>query len=269
MDTRSGKGQRPQFCVRTWKEHFTLFAALAFAAVASAAPSQKLTNAFMRDSSRFEVASIRMVPERDAGYTSISPSGAGLFTMRNVTLQFVIGWAFDVESDRVSGGPHWIDRQRYDISARPAGDASLSYKQLMPLVQQLLRDRFHLACHRVTKDFKGYDLVVSGKGLKLSPTKGGATYGQLLVNRIDARNVPVSFIASALGRPLGQPVEDKTGLTGNYDFHIRFAPFDKPDSSLPSIFTALEQLGLKLQKQKNVPEETLVIDHVDRIPTAN
>jgi len=40
-------------------------------------------------------------------------------------------------------------------------------------------------------------------------------------------------------------------------------------SSLPSIFTALqEQLGLKLVSQK-VPVDTLVIDHVDKIPTEN
>lgn len=267
--TGSGNSQRRHFRFPLYQQLLVLFAAATLSAPALAAPPQQQRKTTAGRSTGFEVAAIRMVPERDAGLFSESPSGAGLFTMRNVNLQFLIGWAFDVESDRVLDGPDWIDRQLYDVSARPAGDAGMSYEQLRPLVQQLLRDRFHLACHRVTKDFKGYDLIVTGKRPSVTPTKGGATYGYLMANRIDAQNVPMGFIASILGRPLRQPVEDKTGLKGNYDFHIKFAPFDAADSSLPSIFTVVEQLGLKLQKQKNVPEEILVIDHVDRVPTPN
>lgn len=269
MHRATGNEQRQPSCLKIRPRSYAALAAVAFATLASVAPSQQFTPASLHGKTRFEVASIRMVPERDAGFTSISPAGAGLFTMHNVTLQLAIGWAFNVESDRVLNGPDWIDRQRYDISARPEAGAGLSYEQLRPLMQRLLRDRFHLACHRVTKNFKGYDLVVSGKSPKVTPTKGGATHGYIFVNGIDVKNAPMSYIASILGRPLQQPVEDKTGLKGNYDFHIKFAPFDKPDSPLPSIFTAVEQLGLKLEKQKDVPEETLVIDHVDRVPTPN
>jgi uncharacterized protein (TIGR03435 family) len=212
-----------------WKQFVALFAAAALSAVATAAPPPQRTQATMRSSTAFEVASIRLVPERDAGYFSMSPSGAGLFTMHNVNLKFAISWAFGVDTDRVSSGPDWIDRQLYDISARPAGDAGLSYEQLRPLMQQLLRDRFHLACHPVIRDFKGYALVVPRKSPKVPPTKGGATHIYIFADGIDAQNAPMSSIAGALGRPLQQPVEDKTGLMGNYDFHINFAPFDKPE----------------------------------------
>lgn len=261
LDRAAENGQRPQFRLNLWRAvSWVLFVSLAHAAAPQQLPSTK---------TGFEVASIRMVSERDAGYFSMSPSGAGLFTMHNVNLQFAIAWAYGVDSDRVSGGPDWIDRQDYDISARPAGDAGLSYEQLRPLLQQLLQDRFHLQCHRLTKGFNGYDLVLSGKGQKLTPTRGGATHIYLFANGIDAQNAPMNSIAGVLGRPLQQPVEDKTGLNGNYDFHIKFAPFDKPDSSLPSLFTALEQLGLKLERDKSVPQQILVIDHVDRVPTSN
>lgn len=68
---------------------------------------------------------------------------------------------------------------------------------------------------------------------------------------------------------LNQPVVDETGLKGNYDIDLKFAPMNDIESSLPSIFTAVqEQLGLKLEKQ-TVQEDVFVIDHIDKVPTEN
>jgi bla regulator protein blaR1 len=89
-----------------------------------------------------------------------------------------------------------------------------------------------------------------------------------------------------LSRLVGRPILDKTGLAGPFDMHLEFAP----DSSMPgfagrggpgepgtpppsadpegpSIFTALQHLGLKLEPGKG-PVEILVIDHVER-PSEN
>jgi uncharacterized protein (TIGR03435 family) len=75
-------------------------------------------------------------------------------------------------------------------------------------------------------------------------------------------------------------VQDMTGLSGYYEFDLTWTPQDKvlaapdntptaPDDRPPSIFTALqEQLGLKLEPRK-FPIETVVVDHVERVPTAN
>ncbi len=81
---------------------------------------------------------------------------------------------------------------------------------------------------------------------------------------------------------------DQTGLTGKYDFTLRWTPdqgsvatparpdgpipeTDSPTSSEgsgPSIFTAVqEQLGLKLESTKG-PVEIIVIDHIER-PSEN
>jgi uncharacterized protein (TIGR03435 family) len=67
---------------------------------------------------------------------------------------------------------------------------------------------------------------------------------------------------------------DQTGLTGNFDFTLEFAPLpgaDTPASSssaLPSLFTALEeQLSLKLKTQ-TAPVDVIVIDHVEQ-PSEN
>ncbi len=67
---------------------------------------------------------------------------------------------------------------------------------------------------------------------------------------------------------------DKTGLAGNYDFTLTFAPVLPPDVSRdnlspelrdrPTIFNALrDQLGLKLTAERG-PVEYYVIDSVER-----
>jgi len=68
-------------------------------------------------------------------------------------------------------------------------------------------------------------------------------------------------------------VLDKTGLTGAYEFTLRYTPDNAPQppsggADAPSLSTALqEQLGLKLEPGKG-PVEIIVIDHVER-PSGN
>ncbi len=63
----------------------------------------------------------------------------------------------------------------------------------------------------------------------------------------------------------GRVVVDRTGLTGDYEFTLRYAPDGRTTSSdVPSLFTALEeQLGLKLVPDR-APLQVLVIDRIDR-----
>ena len=100
-------------------------------------------------------------------------------------------------------------------------------------------------------------------------------------------------LAKLLSNRFDGPVVDQTGLTGKYDLRLRYdpaslpggrgAPIGKdihdepgarpdggdPDGGPPSIFSALQQqLGLKLEAKKG-PVELLVIDHVEKMPTAN
>jgi uncharacterized protein (TIGR03435 family) len=87
------------------------------------------------------------------------------------------------------------------------------------------------------------------------------------------------FCGTLGGLILDSPVIDKTGVAGMFDFHLEFgygipnaklrlppaAPPDDPDG--PTIFTAVEKLGLKLERTKG-PGEFLIIDHVER-PSEN
>jgi uncharacterized protein (TIGR03435 family) len=94
--------------------------------------------------------------------------------------------------------------------------------------------------------------------------------------------VPVSRIAQLLAQSVGRPVIDKTGLTGYFDFTLRWTP--QPGSEMPvrpageppaapppaadpdgpNLFTAIqEQLGLKLESGRG-PVEVIVIDRLEK-----
>jgi uncharacterized protein (TIGR03435 family) len=217
----------------------------------------------------FEVASIRLSPPGKDGLTSISPVGTSRFTAKNASLTLLIEMAFDINDYQIAGTPNWSDSTLYDISAAAESGVNLTYEQLGPRLQQLLEKRLHLTVHREMKSVKGYGLVVAKGGPKLQTSKGPGGQAYILDNGLRGQNMPIKALAFMLNRPTGRPIADKTGIEGNYDIKLDYAPNATTDSPLPSVFTALqEQLGLKLVPQQ-VPVEMLVIDHVDRQPTEN
>jgi uncharacterized protein (TIGR03435 family) len=92
--------------------------------------------------------------------------------------------------------------------------------------------------------------------------------------RAGARDVSMEDIAGWLSAEgdTDLRIEDRTGLSGNFDLVFEFAPEHGPstgaDSSVPTFKDALkDQLGLKLEKQK-ASARFFVIDHVER-PSEN
>ena len=231
----------------------------------------------------FEVASIRLNTSTECCTTWTTIYPANRFTASRISLDLLTSIAYKGIGNRnISGGPSWFDSQLYDISAKVEGDGGLTREQMQPLLQNLLKDRFHLVAHREQKLVSGYALVVAKGGLKLHPdalqpskkvdsadTKAEQPGGQILQNELRGWKMDFGFLASLLEIPAGGHVIDKTGVSGDYDIKLSYATARFPDANLPDIFTALqEQLGLKLVPQK-VPIDILVIDHVDRIPTEN
>ena len=218
----------------------------------------------------FEVAAIRL-SQPSASSFYINGWGTDQFTGRNVTLQLLISIAYNVPNYKnILGAPGWLDSQRYDIEAKTEGSQILNFEQLREPLRLLLEQRFHLVIHRDTKVGQGFALVVAKGGPKLKPSKEGEQpYGTTNPNGIESPATKLRELALMLEDPAGGPVVDKTGIAGTYNFNLNFAPANHPDSSLPSVFTVVqEQLGLKLVPQK-VPIDTLVIDHVDKVPTEN
>ena len=222
----------------------------------------------------FEVVSIHIVDPNDSGNplrSSLSSFPTNLFEMKGSPLSFLIQFAYKIDmQDYISAMPGWMDTQEYDISAKVEGDQLLTLEQMRPMLQRLLEQRFHFAFHRETKMISGFKLIVAKGGPKLYPSKDNSNpSAQMFSNRIDVGHMDTEHIASVLAHKAGQPVVDKTGLSGIYDFTLSYSPASDSSSSLPDFFTALqEQLGLKLESQK-VPVDFLVIDHIDKIPTEN
>jgi uncharacterized protein (TIGR03435 family) len=91
-----------------------------------------------------------------------------------------------------------------------------------------------------------------------------------------AQAVPISNLVGILSMQLHRQVIDKTGLTGKYDFTLKFAtenPHEdsasaaEPETAPPLITAVQEQLGLKLEPAKG-PVDTIVVDHVEQ-PSEN
>jgi len=233
----------------------------------------------------FEVATIK--PNKTAGGWRMQPTPDG-YTAMNVSLRHMVQEAYGVYDDKLlSGGPAWIDRDKFDLEAKfdaaaIPGAKNLTYRQRADMLQPLLTDRFHLKVHHESKEFPVYNLVIAKGGLKLQQSKPENIYQGLsgpscLFRRSRSGYIQVEGcmpkdLEDQLRYATGRTVIDKTGLTTRYDFALRWTPedtpVDSPNASGPSIFTAVqEQLGLKLEPS-TAPLDVLVIDHVEP-PTPN
>lgn len=225
---------------------------------------------------------------------------------KNLTLQELLKLAYGVQASQISGGPDWLATATFNIEAK-LGDATVSeLKKLSPeqqkmerdlMFQNLLADQFKVALHRESRLLPGYALVIAKNGPKVQPSKPGDTYPNGIKGLdglpagphrfnfgpegVVVQALPMSFVSNSLATHLGQPVVDRTGLTGDYDFTMKFSPRDEPAaqsneqtgtkttpvSSISARNAALiaaveEQLGLKLDPQ-TIPLPVLVIDRAE------
>jgi uncharacterized protein (TIGR03435 family) len=252
----------------------------------------------------YEVASIKPdVSDHTSSSTSNPPDG---YVATNTTVATLIQSAYGILNFQLVGGPDWINSERYVVDAKMDAETADAVHKLKPedrmlarqqMLRALLVDRVKLTTHSETRDLPVYFLVIAKNGSKLQQAKPGDTYadgfkgpgspmGQGVsssTNRfstsIKAQGMPIASLLPLLGRPLARPVLDKTGLTGNFDFTLKFAiarpaPDETlnggpvPDSDLPFLLEAIQQqLGLKLEPGKG-PVEVIVIDHIER-PSGN
>ncbi len=227
----------------------------------------------------FDVASIRQSdPGSLNGGIKALPGGNG-YTASNIPVKLMISLMYRVPMRQISGGPDWIESDRYDVEAR--ADRQYTLDDLHIMYQNLLADRFNLKFHKEVKEGPVYALSLDTPGSKMhvntNPQDFNIPINFTQEGTVRGVRVPMPYFCWFLGQLLQshqRPVVDNTGLTGNYDFTLSFAPVRPPDAppdeseTRPTLFDALkDQLGLKLVPQKG-PVEYFIIDHVDR-PSAN
>jgi uncharacterized protein (TIGR03435 family) len=214
-----------------------------------------------------------------------------------VSVKNLLILAYGIPTQQVTG-PAWIDSERYDIVANiPTGATS---EQVNIMLQNLLADRFKLVVHRETRELQRYELAVAKNGPRIKPyvkdpnepvhepgkpefDKNGAMvlrpggFGFVTGSgerQLLGRKRSIEQLALVFANEPGRPVVDKTGLTGDYDYTVKYAPALTPaqtdgGSDGPGLVAAVqEQLGLKLESKKG-PIEMLVVDGGQRRPTEN
>jgi uncharacterized protein (TIGR03435 family) len=214
----------------------------------------------------------------------------GKYVNRDVTLVKLIATAYGVPEENVVGGPGWISADLYDIVAKVPEGTNMAAANLM--LKSLLAERFGLVIHEGTYPVPRYVLSVGKGGSKLKPSSGSdpaactpkpttfPTDPNDFANYPDIQMVCKNFTSAGIAQQLhdmaggyiDHDVVDQTKLEGTWDWDLtwtgRVALIPKGPDGI-SVFDAVDkQLGLKLEL-KDVPLPGLVVDHVNRNPTAN
>jgi uncharacterized protein (TIGR03435 family) len=252
----------------------------------------------------FDVVSVK--PNVSDSGSSSSNDNPGSYAAINMSLRRLIAFAYRmnpaIDRDRIVG-PSWIDGARFDVAARTPADTRRD--QVPDMLRALLVERFKLAAHTEMREESVYALVRARSDGQLGPqltqssldcstpgaflsgssganTPSGTTGDKPqcgIISNVDANGGvlrgggrSMADLARNLTGRVNRTVIDRTGLSGAYDFVLRWTPENFQNAAAnagPSrdgtlIFTALqEQLGLRLESQRG-PVEFLIIDNVER-----
>lgn len=221
----------------------------------------------------FDVATVKPSPPPQGDFIQINLGTLlnGTLTFDNASLSDCLKFAYGIVSDAQLAGPDWIESKdvRFDIVAKAPPNTPRAQIDLM--LQNLLAERLKVSVHRETREIPHLALVVGKNGPRLIEAK---TSGPNPARRghIDASHMSMPMLASLLSRFERQPIIDDTGVKGEFEVKLDWAPDDavRPDDrSGPSLFTAVrEQLGLRLESRKG-PLDVLVVDRAEKIPVDN
>lgn len=270
------------------------------ASTADAPPAQKAPYV---PTLKFEVASIREClpgPQRNG---LRNPLHVGRFTGTCVWVEQLIGLAYGVDwNTQIAGDPDWVkvagsnevrfevqatsDRATDEILAKLSDDQAKLEKERM--LQELLKDRFGLKVQMETRQEPAFVLTVARRGPKLQkgelPAPRPANFSGPWPAPIESHPAPQGMELIARGASMAELAQrlqfylskrffDKTGLTGTYNFTLRFyKTYSHVEPDIGSMWSPIEialkdQLGLQLKATK-APEQILVIDSIER-PSPN
>lgn len=226
----------------------------------------------------FEIADVHPSPPRTLEGRLYLHSGR--MEMHGVTMLRLVTTAWGVSAEQVFGGPNWLDFDRFEIVAKTS--APLNRTTLQPMLQALLADRFGLAVRTEDMPQPVFALVPTNRvRLKESGEPGSPGCKHIDADGyigVTCQNMTMASLAERLPgiapNYFTHRVLDKTGLTGAYDFTLKwtgraqigYGVNDRPSISLFEYFE--KELGIKVEQQSE-PARSLVIEHVNETPSPN
>ena len=200
------------------------------------------------------------------------------YELRNATMLDMIRTAYAVQPERVSGGPTWLEWNRFDIAA--LAPEKTPPDRLREMLKTLLAERFKLVVREDMVATTALALRVKGQHkLKEVTTTGGCQAQQAPEpNGVVATTVNcVGFSMQQLADQMrtannpylapGQQIIDETGLTGFFEFQYKYTPrplLAQAGSDGVTLQAAFEKLGLALE-----PKEIKVLALVVESATAD
>ena len=190
----------------------------------------------------FDIADAHVSPRGDWVKTRAHAMQGGFligdrYELHRATMLDLIQTAYNVDADKVYGGPSWLDYDRFEIVAKTKPGTRAP--ALRAMLQAALEDRFQLKVKMDTRDVPGYVLSKSARELKLRPAAGGSNTagcqnmrptidGQVRLANIQCHNVTMEVFAQTLRQMvsglLGNlPVVDSTGIEGAWDIDLQYA----------------------------------------------
>ncbi len=230
----------------------------------------------------FEVATIKP-GKPDTPGVGFRLNGRNFSTI-NTTLSNLITFAYGLHARQIVGAPEWIEKDKYDISAKPDGEGQPSADQWKVMIQKLLADRFQFKFHRDKKELAVYAITVAKTGPKMTKSDG-ETLRTLSFRQLGALvggSASMDDLAQLFqGAVLDRPVVNQTGIPGRWDFTLNWTPDEFQFSGMgikpppppenapnPDLFTAIQQqIGLKLESTK-AQTEVFVVERVEK-PSEN
>lgn len=190
----------------------------------------------------------------------------GRFVDPATSFGFLVAFAYDIENpdSRLLGLPTWAWKP-YAVTARAADDfpvlsLSENLQRVRLMLRQMLTDRFGLHLHTENRRETVLKMQVEKGGLLLKevaapipPEREGRVNVALGDDggRLIANKATVASLAKVIALFLGQNVIDETGLTGYYDYDIRWTAQVEPGSPRPSSRLGADGMALFLSTLKD------------------
>jgi uncharacterized protein (TIGR03435 family) len=211
----------------------------------------------------FEVASVKANKSGD-NRIGIGFAPGGRFRATNVPVRELISAAYGTPQPlpafQISGGPKWIETERFDIVAKAPGDPQPGPdgppREMFMMLRNLLAERFQLAVHREAKEMPIYALVLArgdgklGAQLRPATTDCAALMASLRARgaqpappppgeripcgmrmfpgNLSGGSASMTQLSNVLARFVSRTVIDRTGLSGNYDIDLQWTPDQLP-----------------------------------------